>query len=116
MIDLASIDFGLPVTATESFARDPEIKTESGWSGPIPRDQGHGALHDADIPADHGVSQQIRALLPCAGNDLRADAGRVTHGNQQGRGHGVQAGLGMSMNRCSSPSERATCPATAGAP
>ena len=32
-----AIDFGLPVTATESFALDPEIKTESVWSGPILR-------------------------------------------------------------------------------
>ena len=32
-----AIDFGLPVTATPSFALDPEIKTESVWSGPILR-------------------------------------------------------------------------------
>jgi len=32
-----AIDFGLPLTATDSFQFDPEIKTEALWSGPILR-------------------------------------------------------------------------------
>ncbi len=32
-----AVDFGLPTPSTSAFARDPEIKTENVWSGPVHR-------------------------------------------------------------------------------
>ena len=68
------------------------------------------AAQHAGVPDHHGVAQLTERKG--AGDDLRADAGGVAHGHDQG----LHAGLSTSMNRCSRPNCAATCAATAGAP
>jgi predicted ATPase len=47
-----AIDFGLPAPSTTAFARDPEIKRECIWSGPVLRP----AAFCGEVPDSRGVA------------------------------------------------------------
>lgn len=67
------------------------------------RNESATRLADAERRAQTVIEEaKARASAEAAKIDLRADAGRVTHGHQQ-RHRGVHAGLSMSMNWCSRP-------------
>ena len=70
------------------------------------------APHAGDVADHEGAARQFRLRGIGLGDDLRADAGRVAHGD----GDGLHAGLSTSTNACASPSCCATWAATAGAP
>lgn len=62
-----AIDVGLPVPAATVFNRDPEIKTEVAWNGPVLRLAAQTAKRDnalLQIRDDHGKWSTVNRLVP----------------------------------------------------